>query len=72
MDSKTRVLILQRILKVKGLLFDDERSMDDKNIEWKRIADYAQRELGVRGRDYKFFKGPFMYNCKNSLGVSLT
>lgn len=68
--DKDKVLILQRILMVKGLLYGESHSVLEKNSEWKKIADYAENELNISGRDFKYFKGPFMYSCKTSLAVS--
>lgn len=70
MENKHRVLILERVLKVKGILFDESRSIDEINGEWKKIADYAKKNLKMKNRDYRYFKGPFMYTCKTSLVVS--
>lgn len=67
-----RALILERILKVKGILFDESRSIDERNGEWKKIADYAKQHLKMKNRDYKYFKNTFMYSCKASLVVSLS
>ena len=69
-SDKDKVLILQRILSVKGLLFGENHSTEDKNEEWKRIAKYASDDLRIRGRDYKYFKNSFWYGCKTSLSVS--
>lgn len=70
MDNKHRALILEKILKVKGVIFDETRSVDEINGEWKKIADYAKKSLKMKDRDYRYFKGPFMYSCKTSLVVS--
>lgn len=69
-NDKQKVAILEEILKVKDILFNDSVSDESKNSEWKRIADFAQKKLKIKGRDYKFFKRSFWYNCKSALGVS--
>lgn len=70
MDKKSRVLILQEIMKGKSILFDESRNKNEIDDEWKKIANFARTKLGMINRDYKYFKGPFMFGCKTSLAVS--
>lgn len=69
-NEKEKTAILEEILKVKDILFNENASADERNVEWKRIADFAYKKLRIVGRDYKFFKNSFWYGCKSSLGVS--
>jgi hypothetical protein len=67
--DKQKISVLQEMVKVKDSLFGDG-SEESKIEEWKRIADFAKKNLKIQGRDYKFFKNSFWYNCKSGLGVS--
>lgn len=71
LSDRQKVLVLQRILQAKGLLFGDNHSIEEKNAEWKKIANYAQTKLRIADRDFKYYKGPFWYSCKTSLAVSI-
>lgn len=68
--DRNKVLILQRVLESKGMLFGENHSSEEKNGEWKKIADYAKKTLKIQDRDFKYFKGPFWYGCRTSLAVS--
>lgn len=63
-------MILEEILKSKDILFDENLSDTAKNVEWKRIADFANKKFKLQ-RDVKYYKGSFWYNCRSSLGVRL-
>ena len=56
-SERNKVLILERIMQSKGLLFGDSHSDSEKNAEWKKISNYAKYSLDVKGRTFKYFKG---------------